>query len=91
VPRLRGHRRLRATELVVTAKGGTPLAELEAELSAQRQMLAFEPRISARCQRRRHAAAACRAAPRAAGAVRDFVLGVTMMDARGTVKRFGGT
>jgi glycolate oxidase FAD binding subunit len=31
------------TELVVTAKAGTPLAELEAVLDAQGQMLAFEP------------------------------------------------
>ncbi|MGH8706381.1 MAG: FAD-binding protein, partial [Burkholderiales bacterium] len=31
------------TELVVTARCGTPLAELEAALAAENQMLAFEP------------------------------------------------
>ena len=31
------------TELVVTARGGTPLAELEAALAEKGQMLAFEP------------------------------------------------
>ena len=31
------------TELVVTAKCGTPLGELEATLSANQQMLPFEP------------------------------------------------
>ncbi|NNM69310.1 MAG: FAD-binding protein, partial [Gallionella sp.] len=31
------------TELVLTARAGTPLAEIEAALAEQRQMLAFEP------------------------------------------------
>jgi glycolate oxidase FAD binding subunit len=31
------------TELVVTVRGGTPLAELEAALAARRQYLPFEP------------------------------------------------
>ena len=31
------------TELVVTVRGGTPLAELEARLAEQNQMLPFEP------------------------------------------------
>ena len=31
------------TELVLTARAGTPLAEIEAALAAQRQMLPFEP------------------------------------------------
>ena len=32
------------TELVLTARAGTPLAEIEAALQAQGQMLPFEPR-----------------------------------------------
>jgi len=31
------------TELVITARCGTPLAEIEAALAARKQMLAFEP------------------------------------------------
>ena len=31
------------TELVITVRGGTPLAEVEAALAGERQMLAFEP------------------------------------------------
>lgn len=34
------------SELVVTVRAGTPLAELEAALAEHGQMLAFEPRIS---------------------------------------------
>jgi glycolate oxidase FAD binding subunit len=79
------------TELVITARAGTPLAELESVLAASGQMLAFEPP---------HFGAAtlggCIAAglsgPRraAAGAVRDFVLGVRVLDGRGRDLRFGG-
>src|SRR3989304_9984351 len=41
-----GHRGIvsyEPTELVVTARAGTPLAEIEAALPAQGQMLGFEP------------------------------------------------
>jgi glycolate oxidase FAD binding subunit len=79
------------TELVITARAGTPLAELEAVLAGSGQMLAFEPP---------HFGAAtlggCVAAglsgPRraAAGAVRDFVLGVRMLDGEARDLRFGG-
>ena len=41
--RLRRHRRLRPGELVVTARAGTPLVEIEDALARSGQMLAFEP------------------------------------------------
>jgi len=81
------------TELVVTANCGTGLAELEAALHANRQMLAFEPPYFGAGATVGGMLAAGLSGPRraAAGAVRDFVLGVTIMDARARVLRFGGT
>jgi len=79
------------TELVITARCGTPLAEIEALLAQHNQMLAFEPP--------RHegstiggVVASALSGPRraSAGAVRDFVLGAVLMDGRGEVLRFGG-
>ena len=92
----RGHTGILAyepTELVVTAKCGTPLAELEAALAANAQMLAFEPPHFGGGATVGGMVAAGLSGPRraAAGAVRDYVLGVTVMDARGTAMRFGGT
>lgn len=92
----RGHAGILAyepTELVVTAKCGTPLAELEAALAANAQMLAFEPPYFGSGATVGGMVAAGLSGPRraAAGAVRDYVLGVTVMNARGTVMRFGGT
>jgi glycolate oxidase FAD binding subunit len=80
------------TELVITARCGTPLVEIEAELDARGQMLAFEPPRFGAASTIGGVAAAGISGPRrqAAGAVRDFVLGVTMMDSRGEVLRFGG-
>jgi len=81
------------TELVVTAKCGTPLAELEATLRENGQMLAFEPPHYGAQATVGGMLAAGLSGPRraSAGAVRDFVLGVTLMDARGETMRFGGT
>ncbi len=80
------------TELVVTARCGTPLAELEAELAGQRQMLAFEPPAFGDAATVGGMVAVGLSGPRraAAGSVRDYVLGVTMVDASGEVNRFGG-
>jgi glycolate oxidase FAD binding subunit len=83
------------TELVVTVRGGTALAELEGTLAEKGQMLPFEPPHFAPAG----AAATvggCVAAglsgPRrvAAGALRDFVLGAALLDGRARVLRFGG-
>jgi glycolate oxidase FAD binding subunit len=80
------------TELVVTVRAGTPLAELEAILAEQGQMLAFEPpHFGARATVGGCLAAGLSGPRRAtAGAVRDFVLGVKLLDGKGEVLRFGG-
>jgi glycolate oxidase FAD binding subunit len=80
------------TELVVTARGGTPLAELEQVLAGKNQMLPFEPPQFGPAATVGGAIAAGLAGPRraAAGAVRDFVLGARLLDGRGQVLSFGG-
>ncbi|WDD96425.1 glycolate oxidase subunit GlcE [Burkholderia sp. FERM BP-3421] len=79
-------------ELVVTARAGTPLAQVEAALAECGQMLPFEPPHFGRDATFGGALAAGLAGPRraSAGAPRDFVLGATLMNGRGEVLRFGG-
>lgn len=111
------------TELVVTARAGTPIAELEAALAEEGQCLAFEPprfAIGADGTGASSATAStaaggagpsprpASAAPRTgtvggmvatglsgpsrpyAGAVRDHVLGATLLNGRAEVLSFGG-
>jgi glycolate oxidase FAD binding subunit len=80
------------TELVITARSGTPLVEIEAALAAHKQMLAFEPPHFGDGATLGGAIASGLAGPRRAssGGVRDFVLGAVMMDGSGEVLRFGG-
>lgn len=112
------------TELVVTVRAGTRLAELEAALAEKGQMLAFEPPHFSplpggeRGRGRGDAAvdlalspdpspasgrgetgatvggcvAAGLSGPRraTAGSVRDFVLGVKLLDGKGEILNFGG-
>ncbi|HEV2007307.1 MAG TPA: FAD-binding protein, partial [Burkholderiales bacterium] len=121
------------TELVLTARAGTPLVEIEAALRAKNQMLAFEPphfdrfpsplphlpkvegnsnppSPSGRRIEDEGTTTTPRAAPIAematlggciatglsgprrayAGAARDFLLGVRMLDGKGDDLRFGG-
>jgi glycolate oxidase FAD binding subunit len=80
------------SELVVTVRCGTPLAELEALLATHGQMLAFEPPQFAAASTVGGMVASGLSGPRraSAGAVRDFVLGVGMMNGRGEVLHFGG-
>jgi len=80
------------TELVVTARCGTPLAELEALLAAGGQMLPFEPPHFGPAATLGGCVAAGLSGPRraAAGAVRDFVLGARLVDGRGRELAFGG-
>jgi glycolate oxidase FAD binding subunit len=103
------------TELVITARGGTPLAEVEAALREKGQMLAFEPPhfgdipsplpplpggegniVPPERKNRIATLGGCVAAglsgPRRpyAGSVRDFVLGVRILDGKGQDLRYGG-
>jgi glycolate oxidase FAD binding subunit len=80
------------TELVVTARCGTPLAELEAALAEHRQCLAFEPPHFGIGATLGGCVAAGLSGPgrAAAGALRDFVLGIKLLDGRGRVLEFGG-
>lgn len=89
-----GHRGIVAyepTELYVTAKCGTPLAEIEAVLAGKGQMLAFEPPRFAGATVGGCVAAGLSGPRRQhAGAVRDFVLGAKLVDGTGQVLNFGG-
>lgn len=80
------------TELVITARCGTPLAEIEAVLAAQQQMLAFEPPAFGPSCTAGGMVASGLSGPRRAtvGAVRDFMLGAVLMDGKGDILRFGG-
>jgi glycolate oxidase FAD binding subunit len=80
------------TELVISARCGTPLAEIEAHLAEHGQMLAFEPPYFGPSATIGGTVAAGLSGPRrqAAGAVRDFVLGAVLLDGRGELLHFGG-
>lgn len=80
------------SELVVTARGGTRLRDLEAALDERGQMLAFEPPRFADTDTLGGTVAAAQSGPRRpwAGAVRDFVLGVRLLDGKGEILSFGG-
>lgn len=80
------------TELVITARCGTPLAEVEALLARHNQMLAFEPPHFGANATVGGTVAAGLCGPRRAssGATRDFVLGARLLDGRGDVLSFGG-
>lgn len=90
--RYRGIVSYEPTELVLTARAGTPLAEIEAELAARRQMLPFEPPHFGSAATLGGCIAAGLSGPRRAyaGAARDYVLGVRMIDGKGEVLNFGG-
>jgi glycolate oxidase FAD binding subunit len=80
------------TELVVTARCGTPLAELEKILDDHGQCLPFEPPHFGPAATLGGCVAAGLSGPRraAAGAVRDFMLGAKIVDGRGRLLGFGG-
>lgn len=80
------------TELVITARCGTPLSEIDAALAANNQVLAFEPpRFGGVSTIGGMVAAGLSGPGRASsGSVRDFVLGADLMDAQGQVLHFGG-
>jgi glycolate oxidase FAD binding subunit len=80
------------SELVVTARAGTPLADLEAALAEQGQCLPFEPpRFAAGGTLGGMVAAGLSGPARASvGSVRDHVLGVSLLNGQGQLLSFGG-
>lgn len=80
------------SELVVTVRAGTPLAELEAVLAEKNQCLPFEPpHFGPRATVGGMVAAGLSGPARASvGAVRDHVLGCSLVNGRGEWLTFGG-
>ena len=80
------------SELVVTVRGGTPLAELEALLAEQGQCLPFEPpHFGPHATVGGMVASGLSGPARASsGAVRDFLLGVVLLNGKGECLTFGG-
>jgi len=80
------------TELVITARCGTPLSDVETLLEKNGQCLPFEPPHFGAGATLGGCVAAGLSGPRraSAGALRDFVLGVKLVDGRGEVLVFGG-
>jgi glycolate oxidase FAD binding subunit len=87
------------SELVVTARAGTPLAELEAALAEQGQCLPFEPprfALPGDASRRGGtvggmvAAGLAGPARASVGSVRDYVLGASLLNGRAELLSFGG-
>ena len=80
------------SELVVTVRAGTRLAELEAVLAEQGQALAFEPPHFGPDATVGGMVAAGLSGPARAsvGAVRDYVLGLRLLNGRGELLTFGG-
>jgi len=92
---LRGICSYEPTEMVITARAGTTLRELEEALSEHGQHLCFEPpRFGAGGAQATLggmvAAGLAGPARAAAGGVRDFVLGACVLNGRGELLRFGG-
>lgn len=79
-------------ELVITARAGTPMRDLEAALSAAGQMLPFEPPHFGDHATLGGTIACGLSGPRRpyAGAARDYVLGVRLINGRGDILKFGG-
>jgi len=80
------------TELVITARAGTPLAQVEEVLAQAGQMLPFEPPHFGPGATLGGTIAANLSGPRRpyTGAARDFVLGSRVLNGRGELLHFGG-
>ena len=93
---LRGIVSYEPSELVVTVRAGTPLAELEAVLAEQGQCLPFEPPHFAKTASDSAtvggmvAAGLSGPARASVGAVRDYLLGVTLLNGKAELLTFGG-
>lgn len=78
-------------DLVITARAGTPLADLDRELADQGQRLGFEPpRYGSDTLGGAIASGLSGPVRPYAGAARDFVLGVEFVNGRGELIRAGG-
>lgn len=92
---LRGVRSYEPSELVVTVAAGTPLSELEQLLAAHGQCLPFEPphlgwSVGAPTVGGMVASGLAGPARASVGGVRDYVLGVQLINGRGEALTFGG-
>lgn len=90
-----GHRGITSyepSELVITARAGTTLAELRTTLAEHRQMLPFEPPAFADSATIGGTIACGLSGPARPyiGAARDFVLGCTIVNGKGQQLTFGG-
>jgi len=81
-----------SSELVITARAGTTLVEIEQTMMEHDQFLGFEPPRFGPGGTLGGAVAAGLSGPRRAyaGAARDFVLGLKIVDGTGEPLRFGG-
>lgn len=79
-------------ELIITARCGTPLAELEETLAGHGQMLPFDPPHFGPSATLGGTLATGLSGPRRshAGSARDFVLGLRLVDGQGQALGFGG-
>lgn len=80
------------TELVITARAGTPLSEIETALAENNQMLGFEPPSFGTTATLGGTIACNLSGPRRpyAGSARDFVLGMRIINGKGEILSFGG-
>ena len=80
------------TELVVTVRSGTRLKDLQMELKANNQMLAFEPPEHSEHTTIGGVIACGLSGPGCAafGSARDFVLGITVINGKAEKLKFGG-
>ena len=80
------------TELVLTAKSGTPIAELESLLAKEGQALPFDPPSYSGADTLGGVVACATSGPSHSysGGVRDFILGTRIINGRGEDLRFGG-
>ncbi len=79
-------------ELVITARSGTSIDEINCALSERGQMLAFEPPSFGTEATIGGTVAAGMSGPRRpyTGSARDFVLGARILNGKGEILRFGG-
>lgn len=80
------------TELYITVRSGTPLAEVEQVLAESGQMLAFEPPRHTDATTVGGVIACGLSGPRRpyAGSARDFILGISCINGQGQQLQFGG-